>query len=56
MNPMPPKKDEDIAHVLESWLTEERALATFGQEYELPVAFKITALRIIMANHLKMFP
>ena len=50
MSPPTPKKDEDFAGALESWLKEVRLIEDLGQEYELPFQFKITAVKIIMGN------
>ena len=48
MNPTPPKKEEEIASALESWVTETRLIEQQGPNYVLPPAFKMTALKIIM--------
>ena len=48
MTPASPKKEEDIAAALESWITELRLLETHGQAYKLAHMFKMTALKIIM--------
>ena len=54
MNPGTPKKDEDISQVLDSWIKERRAISDHGVE-KLPTEFQITALKIIMTNHLERF-
>ena len=51
MSPGTPKKDEDISQALDTWLKESREVSDLGAS-ELPLEFKITALRIIMNNHL----
>ena len=50
MHPPTPKKDEEILPVIEQWSKEIRQIGEHGSEYELPPMFKITALRMIMAN------
>ena len=49
MHPTPPKHEYEIADALEKWLEQERTLRAHGKDYELNVAFKITALKIIMS-------
>ena len=49
MSPTPPKKEEDVAVVLEQWLTEVRLIEMHGDTWKLPEPFKFTALRIIMS-------
>ena len=49
MHPTPPKYDHEIADALEKWLEQERTLKAHGKDYELNVAFKITALKILMS-------
>ena len=50
MSPPTPKKDEDLAGVLESWLKEVRLIEDLGQGCELPFQFKITTFKIILGN------
>ena len=48
MNPVSPKKEEDISAALDSWLEEVSLVEAHGSAYSLPAVFKITSLRIIM--------
>ena len=48
MHPAPPKHEYDIADALEKWQEQERTLRAHGKNYELNVAYKITALKILM--------
>ena len=54
MNPGTPKRDENISQVLDAWIKERRAILDHGVD-DMPAEFRITALRIIMANHLERF-
>ena len=49
MHPTPPKHDHEIADALEKWFEQERTLRAHGKNYELNVAFKVTALKILMS-------
>ena len=49
MHPAAPKHDYEIADALEKWSEQERTLRAHGKNYELNVAFKITALKILMS-------
>ena len=48
MSPTPPKREEDISDVLESWLEEVSIIQAYGPSYSLPAMYKITSLRVIM--------
>merc|ERR1711895_354623 len=48
MHPTPPKSEYEIADALEKWFEQERTLRAHGKDYELNVAFKITALKELM--------
>ena len=48
MHPTPPKHEHEVADALEKWSEQERTLRAHGKAYELNVAFKITALKILM--------
>ena len=52
MNPGTPKKDEDISQVLDARIKERREIMDHGVQ-DMPVEFRITALRVTMANHLE---
>ena len=49
MHPTPPKHEHEIADALEKWFEQERTLRAHGKNYELNVAFKVTALKILMS-------
>ena len=49
MHPTPPKSEHEIADALEKWSEQERTLRAHGKNYELNVAFKVTALKILMS-------
>ena len=49
MSPQVPKKEEYISSILESWVTELRDVSAHGDQYTMPAAFRIMALRSIMS-------
>ena len=55
MHPSPPKHESDIADALERWSESERLLSAHGEEYKMPAAHKITALRIMMTCRREQF-
>ena len=50
MNPEPPKRIKDTATRLEEWKALVGNLEKYGSAYELPLPFKVTALRRIMEH------
>ena len=54
MSPGAPKKDEDLSQAVDTWVKENREVQEYGVK-DLPIEFKITALKIIMSNHLERF-
>ena len=55
MHPEAPKREEDIAEVLEKWCEQERLLHAHGDEYKMNAAFKVTALRLLMSTKREQF-
>ena len=55
MDPAVPKRDHEIADVLEKWLESERLMRTHGEDYLLKPAYKVAALRKIMSIKLEQF-
>ena len=55
MHPIPPKHEYDIADALEKWQEQERTLRAHGKNHELHVAFKVTALKILMSCRREQF-
>ena len=55
MHPEGPKREEDIAEVLEKWCEQERLLHAHGDEYKMSAAFKVTALRLLMSTKKEQF-
>ena len=48
MHPNPVKHVSEVAEALEKWAEQERTLRAHGEDYKLPAAFKVTALRLLM--------
>ena len=49
MHPKSPKHEHEVVDALEKWSEQERTLRAHGKNYELNVAFKVTALKILMS-------
>ena len=49
MHPNPAKHISEVADALEKWAEQERTLRVHGEDYKLPAAFKVTALRLLMS-------
>ena len=39
MNPVAPKREEDIAAALDKWIEQVRELKRYGQAYDMNIAF-----------------
>ena len=50
MHPVPPKSEEELAEHVEMWQDKMRRLEAHGEECKLAPAFKINALRMLMAG------
>ncbi len=50
MHSDPPKREEEFAESVETWLDKVRKLEVHGEEYKLAPADKINALRMLMTG------
>ena len=53
MHPDPPKREEDIAEVLDIWVERVRRLEAHGPKYFLAPLFKVTAMKLMMVGKAK---
>ena len=50
MHPEAPKKQEDLADAVDTWVERVKRLEAHGDKYALPALYKVTALRLLMVG------
>ncbi len=53
MHPAPPKREEELAEHVEMWQGKMRRLEAHGDEFKMPPAHKVNALRMLMTGKAK---